>query len=67
MGGEVRLKALVENSKSPETAETTKSGYDMLTNPTKMGSRFKFFALFPKVLKDHLAKYPVNGFNEEKK
>lgn len=63
MGGEIRLKTLVENSKSPESAENTKSGYDMLTNPTKMGSRFKFFALFPSVLQKHLTKFPVNGFN----
>lgn len=34
----------------------------MLTNREKMGERFKFFSIFPNVLKDHLEKFPVHGF-----
>lgn len=62
LGGDARLQVLVDGAKSAEDIESLKSGYDMLTNPTKMGSRFKFFALFPSVLKAHLEKFPVHGF-----
>lgn len=62
MGGETRLTNLIEKSTSSEDASSLKSGYEMLTDPTKMGSRFKFFAIFPKVLESHLIKYPVSGF-----
>lgn len=61
MGGEVRLEALLSRAKSDEI-ENLKTGYDMLTNAEKMGTRFKFFSLFPDVLKSHLEKYPVLGF-----
>lgn len=61
MGGEVRLEALLKRAKSDEI-ENLKTGYDMLTNSEKMGTRFKFFSLFPDVLKSHLEKYPVLGF-----
>jgi NADH dehydrogenase [ubiquinone] 1 alpha subcomplex assembly factor 7 len=37
---------------------------DMLTNPQKMGDRFKFLAFFPAVLKEHLEKFPVRGFEK---
>lgn len=62
MGGETRLAKLIEKAASPEDAESLKAGYNMLTDSSKMGSRFKFFAMFPKVLENHLMKYPVNGF-----
>lgn len=62
MGGEIRLEKLVENAESPDAANSLKSGYSMLTDPSKMGSRFKFFAMFPKVLENHLKKFPVGGF-----
>ncbi|XP_031635747.1 protein arginine methyltransferase NDUFAF7 homolog, mitochondrial [Contarinia nasturtii] len=62
MGGEARLATLMEKAASPEDADSLKSGYNMLTEPTKMGSRFKFFAMFPKVLENHLSKFPANGF-----
>lgn len=62
MGGETRLQNLMEKAKSPDDANSLKSGYDMLTDPTKMGSRFKFFAMFPKVLENHLSMFPVSGF-----
>lgn len=62
MGGETRLAKLMENAASSEDASSLKSGYNMLTNPSKMGTRFKMFSMFPKVLEDHLRKFPVNGF-----
>lgn len=62
MGGETRLTKLMESALSTDDANSLKSGYSMLTDPSKMGSRFKFFAMFPKVLENHLRKFPVNGF-----
>lgn len=67
MGGETRLEKLMEKATSPEDANSLKSGYEMLTDPSKMGSRFKFFAIFPKVLENHLTKFPVHGFFESDK
>ncbi|XP_029450016.1 protein arginine methyltransferase NDUFAF7, mitochondrial isoform X1 [Rhinatrema bivittatum] len=49
MGIDTRLKVLVENSKDSATCQQLLSGYDMLTNPEKMGSRFKFFAMLPQI------------------
>lgn len=66
MGGETHLKKLIENAKSTEDTELLNSGYNMLTDPSKMGERFKFFAMFPKVLEEHLKKFPVNGFHEQR-
>lgn len=61
MGGEIRLENLLKKAK-PDQLENIKSGYSMLTQSDKMGSRFKFFSIFPQVLKEHLEKYPVTGF-----
>lgn len=61
MEAAARLENLLANS-SDDEKEVLKSGFDMLVNPEKMGSRFKFLSIFPKVLKDHLIKYPVAGF-----
>lgn len=63
MGGDLRLKSLLSSSKTSENSELLKSAYDMLTNPEKMGSRYKFFAIFPKTIESHLMKFPVNGFS----
>lgn len=62
MGGETRLDNLMKNATSPDDAKSLKSGYNMLVDPSQMGSRFKFFAMFPKVLESHLQKFPVAGF-----
>lgn len=62
MGGETRLEKLIENAASPEDANSLKSGYNMLTDPAQMGTRFKMFSMFPKVLEEHLKKFPVSGF-----
>ncbi|CAO1413002.1 unnamed protein product [Diamesa tonsa] len=61
MEAEARLEILLSKSR-PAEQEILKSGYDMLVNPDKMGQRFKFFAMFPSVLRDHLSKYKVEGF-----
>uniref|UniRef100_T1PJ04 Protein arginine methyltransferase NDUFAF7 n=1 Tax=Musca domestica TaxID=7370 RepID=T1PJ04_MUSDO len=62
MEGKARLEALVKNA-LPENRETIKSAYEMLTHSNHMGARFKFFSMFPAVLKEHLTKFPVNGFH----
>lgn len=61
MEASTRLEQLLESSSS-EQKEILKSGFDMLTNPDKMGQRFKFLSIFPYVLKNHLEKFPVSGF-----
>ncbi|XP_016977776.2 protein arginine methyltransferase NDUFAF7 homolog, mitochondrial [Drosophila rhopaloa] len=62
MQGEARLEQLVSHA-LPENQEIIRSGYKMLTDPEQMGSRFKFLAMFPGVLANHLNKYPVVGFS----
>lgn len=61
MGAKERLEVLLKNCDESQR-DALISGYDMIVNPEKMGSRFKFLSLFPYVLKDHLTKFPVNGF-----
>ncbi|ALC46512.1 CG17726 [Drosophila busckii] len=63
MQGAARLEQLLANA-LPENQELIRSGYEMLTAADKMGSRFKFLAMFPGVLAEHLKKYPVAGFTE---
>lgn len=67
MGGKVRLQKLVENANSDNDVRLLQRSYDMLTSPEKMGKRFKFFSIFPKVLEEHLKKFPVIGFHEPTK
>lgn len=38
------------------------SAYKMLTASDQMGERFKFLAAYPRVLKDHLVKFPPTAF-----
>ncbi|XP_030565308.1 protein arginine methyltransferase NDUFAF7 homolog, mitochondrial [Drosophila novamexicana] len=61
MQGEVRLEQLLAHA-LPENRNIIRSGYEMLTDPKQMGSRFKFLAMFPGVMAAHLDKYPVAGF-----
>jgi NADH dehydrogenase [ubiquinone] 1 alpha subcomplex assembly factor 7 len=61
MEAKARLENLIKNSPESEH-ENLKSGFEMLTSSEKMGSRFKFLSIFPHVLKDHLGRFPVNGF-----
>ncbi|KAG4069681.1 hypothetical protein HA402_014704 [Bradysia odoriphaga] len=62
LGGDVRLDRLLKSA-VPNVRSQIQSGYDMLTDPKEMGSRFKFFSIFPSVLTDHLRKYPAYGFD----
>lgn len=62
LGGDVRLDRLMQSA-GPDLRSQIQSGYDMLTDPKEMGSRFKFFSMFPSVLTDHLRKYPAVGFD----
>lgn len=66
MGGDTRIEILIENAENEENKNSLKTGYEMLTSPSQMGSRFKFFSMFSKVLQPHLQKYPVNGFTQSK-
>nr|XP_014103446.1 protein arginine methyltransferase NDUFAF7 homolog, mitochondrial [Bactrocera oleae] len=61
MEGETRLEQLLSNA-LPENRDAIRSGYKMLTDPEQMGTRFKFFSIFPAVLKEHLKKFPISGF-----
>lgn len=62
LGGDVRIDRLVQDA-VPDVRSQIQSGYEMLTDPKQMGSRFKFFSMFPSVLRDHLSKYPAVGFD----
>lgn len=61
MEAEARLEKLLVNCNADDQ-EILKSSLDMLVNPQKMGERFKFLSFFPRVLKDHLKKFPPVGF-----
>ncbi|XP_061099199.1 protein arginine methyltransferase NDUFAF7, mitochondrial [Conger conger] len=45
MGIDTRLQVLLRNCRDASTRAQLIRGFDMLTNPAKMGDRFKFFAL----------------------
>lgn len=62
MGIDVRMEVLKKKCSSEKEAKWIEAGYKMLTDPTQMGERFKFFALFPNVLREFLYKFPVAGF-----
>ncbi|KAK7104723.1 protein arginine methyltransferase NDUFAF7, mitochondrial-like [Littorina saxatilis] len=53
MGIGVRLQMLLQRAKQ-EDWKSLVTGYDMLTNPTKMGERFKFMALMNPSLPDYV-------------
>ncbi|XP_059610806.1 protein arginine methyltransferase NDUFAF7 homolog, mitochondrial [Phlebotomus argentipes] len=63
LGGDVRLQVLLENAK-PDQKRDLETGFDLLTHPDKMGHRFKFFAMFPMVMRIILEKLPVSGFSK---
>ncbi|KRT81725.1 hypothetical protein AMK59_6275 [Oryctes borbonicus] len=62
MGIEHRVKNLGEAA-NEEQMKSIRFGFDMMTDPAKMGTRFKFLSLLPSVLKDILQKVPVVGFH----
>nr|SVE94251.1 EOG090X06OK [Simocephalus serrulatus] len=63
MGIDVRLEKLLASCRSEKQAHELKSAHRMLTDPNEMGCRFKFFALYPAVLKEILKRYPPPGFS----
>ncbi|XP_012277477.1 protein arginine methyltransferase NDUFAF7, mitochondrial [Orussus abietinus] len=63
LGIDIRLNVLL-NSASDNQKEQLKSGYHMITDDDKMGKCFKMLSLFPCVLKEHLQKFPVAGFQQ---
>lgn len=62
LGVDARLMMLLRNAPDTRSKEAIISGYRMITDEDKMGCCFKLLALFPAVLKDHLKKWPVAGF-----
>ncbi|XP_025161320.1 protein arginine methyltransferase NDUFAF7 homolog, mitochondrial isoform X2 [Harpegnathos saltator] len=66
LGIDLRLKILLQNTTSIQKQQI-ESGYHMITDKDKMGNCFKVLTLFPFVLKDHLTKWPVVGFEDEVK
>lgn len=62
MGIEHRVKNL-EQFATEEQMKSIRFGFEMMTDPAKMGARFKFLSLLPAVLKDILQKVPVVGFH----
>ncbi|KYQ57178.1 hypothetical protein ALC60_03844 [Trachymyrmex zeteki] len=66
LGIDLRLKMILQNASSNQK-EYIESGYRMITDEDKMGNCFKVLSLFPFVLKDHLNKWPVAGFEDDNK
>lgn len=60
---EARLQVLVDNTQDEDSKEKLKSAYDMLTNPKKMGERFKFMAFYPSAMASLIEKYKPLGFS----
>jgi len=65
LGIKMRCQQLVRSTKDEKMSQEIISGYDTLTNTEKMGSRFKFAAIFPKTMKSIHDKYPPVGFQQE--
>lgn len=63
LGIDARLNMLLRNESDPQSRKEIISGYQMITDADKMGNCFKFLSLFPYVLRDHLSRWPVAGFN----
>ncbi|EZA50348.1 MidA-like protein, mitochondrial [Ooceraea biroi] len=63
-GIDLRLKIILQNATDTQK-QHIQSGYHMITDKDKMGDCFKVLSLFPFILKDHLKKWPVAGFEDE--
>ena len=58
----VRAEMLLKACEREEEREVIRSAYEMLTDKGKMGSRFKFLAVFPATMEKIHQKYPPVGF-----
>ncbi|ETN61370.1 hypothetical protein AND_006966 [Anopheles darlingi] len=68
MQGAARLENLLKATTDEDRRKMLVSGYDELTNPTKMGERFKMLSVFPAALKQHLqTANNVIGFDSQPK
>ncbi|XP_050094477.1 protein arginine methyltransferase NDUFAF7 homolog, mitochondrial [Anopheles aquasalis] len=68
MQGAARLENLLKATTDEARRKMLVSGYDELTNPTKMGERFKLLSVFPATLKQHLqTANNVIGFDSQPK
>lgn len=65
MGIDVRLQQLLSACQSEDLARDLKTAHRMLTDPAEMGSKFKFLALYPAVMKKILDRHPPPGFSLE--
>ena len=63
MGINMRLEKLLASCRNEKSVNDLKSAHRMLTDPMEMGSKFKFFALYPAVMEKILLRYPPPGFN----
>uniref|UniRef100_A0A182K2L0 type II protein arginine methyltransferase n=1 Tax=Anopheles christyi TaxID=43041 RepID=A0A182K2L0_9DIPT len=54
MEGSARLKSLQSSTENEAYRKMLSNGYDELTNPSKMGERFKLLSIFPSSLKEFL-------------
>nr|SVE78874.1 EOG090X06OK [Daphnia lumholtzi] len=62
IGINLRLEQLLASCRNVNVARNLKSAHKMLTDPMEMGSKFKFLALYPSVMKKILERYPPPGF-----
>ncbi|XP_050479484.1 protein arginine methyltransferase NDUFAF7, mitochondrial isoform X1 [Bombus huntii] len=61
LGIDLRLQMLLQNA-SEEGKKSLRTGYHMIMDEDKMGTRFKVLSLFPSILKEYFEKVPVTGF-----
>jgi len=59
-----RCQQLLDTNKDMYVHKNILESYDTLTNPDKMGDRFKFVSLFPATMSQIHEKYPPVGFTE---
>jgi len=63
-GISTRAQQLLDSTKDMYVHKNILESYDTLTNPEKMGTRFKFVSLFPATMSQIHEKYPPVGFTE---
>ena len=64
LGIQIRCDLLKKHN--PKLSEELDQSLDMLINPEKMGTRFKFFSVFPKTMQHIHTDYPPAGFCSNK-